>query len=75
MLGEYDEEKNRTLAYDFNSLKGIVFGINTADEDKVRIIEIIQKKCEEYKWTDFNFYQAYYFPETGDIRKYEIQLA
>ena len=74
-LGEFDKEKNRTLSYDFNSLKGIIFGINTSDEHKLRIIDIIQRKCEENNRTAFKFYQAYYSPETGDIRKYEIQLA
>ena len=74
-LSRLDEEESRTLTYNFNSLKGIIFGINTPDDDKLRIIEIVQKKCEKYKRTDFKSYQAYYSPETGDIRKYEIQLA
>ena len=73
--GEFDEKKNRTLSYAFNSLKGIIFGINTSDEHKLRIIDIIQRKCEENNRTDFKFYQAHYSPETGDIRKYEIQLS
>ena len=58
-LGEYDEKKNRTLAYAFNSLKGIIFGIKTSDENRLSIIEIIQRKCKEYDRTDFKFYQAY----------------
>ena len=68
-------EEIRTRTYNFNSLKGIIFGIKTSDDDKLRIIEIIQKKCEKYRRTDFKFFQAYYSPETGDIRKYEIQLS
>ena len=74
MLDEYDEKKNRTLAYDFNSLKGIIFGINTSDQDKLRIIKIIQNKWEKYDRTDFKFYQAYYSEETGNIRKYELPV-
>ena len=68
-------EEIRTRTYDFNSLKGIIFGIKTSDEDKLRIIKIIQEKRKQHKQTDFKFYQAYYSQETGDIRKYEIQLA
>ena len=69
------EEGNHTLTYDFNSLKGIIFGINTSDKNRFEAIRIIQKKCEKYNRSDFKFYQAYYSPETGDIQKYEIQLS
>ena len=68
-------KKSRTLTYDFNSLKGIIFGIKTSDEHRLSIIKIIQEKCEKHKRTDFKFFQAYYSPETGDIRKHELQLA
>jgi len=67
-------EEIRTRTYDFNSLKGIIFGIKTSDEDKLRIIKIIQEKRKQHKRTDFKFYQAYYSQKAGDIRKYEIQL-
>ena len=73
-LSRLDEEENRTLTYNFSSLKGIIFGINTPDEDKLRIIDIIQKKCEKNNRTDFKFYQAYYSPRNGDIRKHKIQV-
>ena len=71
---EFDEENNRALTYNFNSLKGIIFGINTSDEDKLKIIEILQRKCKENSRTDFKFFQAYYSPEDGNIHKAEIQL-
>ena len=74
-LRQFDEQESRTLKYGFNSLKGIIFGINTSDGDRLRIINIIQGKCEKKKRTNFKFYQAYYSPENGDIRKYEIQLS
>ena len=73
-LSRLDEEENRTLTYNFSSLKGIIFGINTPDENKLRIIDIIQRKCEKNNRTDFKFYQAYYSPENGDIRKHKIQV-
>ena len=69
------EEGNHTLTYDFNSLKGIIFGINASDKNRLEAIRIIQKKCEKYKRSDFKFYQAEYSPEAGDIRKYEIPLS
>lgn len=73
-LSKLDEKEKRTLTYNFNSLKGVVFGIKTSDENRLRIIEIIQRKCRENNRTDFKFYQAYYSSENGDIRKHEVQV-
>ena len=66
------EKPQRFLNYDFNSLKGIIFGTKTSEEDKLKIIEIIERKCMEKKRTEFKIFQAYYSPESGDIRKFEI---
>ncbi len=72
--GEYDDKESRKLIYDFSSLKGIIFGIRTSDESKLRVIEILVDKCKENDLTDFKFYQAYYSSENGDIRKYELPV-
>ena len=74
MSGKYSTVESRTLTYDFKSLKGIIFGIKASDEDRLRIIEVIQEKCKRCKRTDFGFYQAYYSPESGGIRKDELPL-
>ncbi len=66
------EKTQRALNYDFNSLKGIIFGMRTSEEDKLRIIEIIKRKCMEENRIDFKFFQADYSHESGDFRKYEI---
>ena len=71
---DLDDKRRRTLAYNFNSLKGIIFGINTSESDKLEIIEIVQRKCQENNRTEFEFYQAYYCHKNGDIRKREIPL-
>ncbi len=73
LISNLDDKRQRTLTYDFNSLKGIVFGINTPDSDKLEIIEIIERKCRKNNRTDFKFYQAYYSHENSDIRKREIR--
>ena len=72
IIDNLDDERKRTLTYEFNSLKGIIFGINTSDTDKLKIIEIILRKCREHNRTDFKFYQAYYSHKNGDIRRFEI---
>ena len=73
-LSQFDDKKDRTLNYDFNSLKGIIFGLKTSDEDKLKIIEIVEEKCRKNNRTDFKLFQAYYSHENGGIRKYEVQL-
>ena len=69
-----DEGEAPKLIYDFNSLKGIIFGIRASDEEILKAVKIIQEKCEEHERTDFKFYKAEYSQRTGDIRKNEIRL-
>ena len=68
-------EDGPLLTYNFNSLKGIIFGIKTSKDDKREIIEIIQRKCRENNRTDFQFFQAYYSPGRGNICKYEMMIS
>jgi hypothetical protein len=63
-MTDFSAEKDRTLKYDFSSLEGLVFGIKTKMEDKLKIIKIIENKCKETDRKDFKFYQAYY--STGE---------
>ena len=39
MDGEIDK-KYRILKYDFQNMQGLIFGINTTNEDKIKIFEI-----------------------------------
>ena len=75
-LSQHNEKDDRKLTYDFDALKGIIFGIRTSRKDKVKIREIIEekKKCPENNRTDFTYFQSYYSSKDGDIRKREIQL-
>lgn len=59
--------ENRKFKYEFTCLEGIIFGIKTELEDKVRIFKIIKEKCLKEKRTGFKFYQAKYNPLTGKI--------
>lgn len=73
-LIEFNKKKDRILTYDFNSLKGIIFGIEMSDVDKLKIIEIIEGKCKKHNRTDFKFFQAYHSLEHSEIRKHRIDL-
>lgn len=72
--GSYSERANRKAKYELSSLHGIIFGIKTSMDDKLRIYEIIKRKCSATHRNDFKFYQAYYSESTGKIVKYELML-
>ncbi len=59
-LNQEMKKESRLLKYSFTSLKGIVFGIRTSMEDKLKIIKIIEQRCKENNRKDFEFYQAHY---------------
>lgn len=68
------EINDRLLNYDFNDLDGVIFGINTSDEDKVSIIKIVHDVCMKNSRFDFKFYQATYDNEGGKIQINELSL-
>ena len=72
LLEDALDDHRRTLTYDFESLKGIIFGIRTTDDDKIKVVESVHNKCLENGRSDFQFFQAYYSHEHGDIRKHAI---
>jgi len=65
---------DRALRYEFNDLDGIIFGIRTSIEDKLKITKIIEDKCRENKRSDFNFYQAYYSSRGARIEYSKMSL-
>ena len=64
-------QEERNVKYKFEHLRGIIFGIRTAPETKLKIIEIIEHKSKQYGRSDFEFYQAQYssFEQKLAIRK------
>ena len=73
-LDELSEKRQRKLKYKFSSLEGIIFGIRTSDSDKLKILEILRKKCKEMGRRDFQVLQAYYDHKTGRIGKYPMEI-
>lgn len=53
-------KERRTLEYRFDDLAGIVFGVQTARADKLKIMRIIDQKCLETGRADFEFSQIAY---------------
>ena len=73
-LVDLAQQSTRKLSYKFESLAGIVFGMNMSDEDKIDIIDVVLAKCQESKRTSFDFFQAYYSHETGFIEKQKLHI-
>ncbi|MGL1892183.1 MAG: DUF2971 domain-containing protein [Spirochaetaceae bacterium] len=65
---------DRLHRYDFNQLDGIIFGIKTLKEDKLKMIEVIKKKCLADNRKEFSFYQAYYNYNTNKISYLELPI-
>ena len=64
---DYDTIEKRKIKYNFQNLYGLIFGVNTSESDKLKIIKIIHKKCIKYKRKDFMLYQAVYDNTKGEI--------
>ena len=70
----YNQKDNRKFKYDFQLLDGIVFGMKTPFDTKLKIIEIIKNKCIENNRNDFKFYQMYYDDQSNDLRCREMKM-
>ncbi len=64
-LYNFDEPASRNLRYESKALKGLIFGINTSEYNKKRIMEKLLDHAEEL--IDFTFYQAEYDDEAQKI--------
>lgn len=64
---DYNTIEKRKIKYNFQNLYGLIFGVNTSESDKLKIIKIIHEKCIKYKRDDFMLYQAVYDNTKGEI--------
>lgn len=67
-------KEKRAIRYDFNSLEGIIFGIRTTIETKVRTMKIVKQLMTDHGRSKFSFYQASYDCDTNLIRHDELKL-
>lgn len=74
MVNDFSGKTHRKLKYNFKALEGIVFGIETPEQDKLEVIKIIEDKCHLENRNDFKFYQAYYSIKDGNIKTLEMNL-
>ena len=68
------DKEARKLKYHFKNLHGIIFGMKTSTQDKLKIFDIIRQKCQKENRKDFKFYQAYYCQASEKIRFYHLDI-
>lgn len=74
-LGIHDKIEDRTFTYDYDTLEGIIFGMNVKVSDQVKIIQTIEPKLAGRTSTDpFKFYQARYNPRSGNMDCFDLNL-
>ncbi|TGK80359.1 DUF2971 domain-containing protein [Leptospira montravelensis] len=66
-LNQQFTPEDRKLSYEFDSLKGIIFGVRTKTEEKIKIINIIKEKCHKANRLNFDFYQAEINPKNAKL--------
>ena len=62
----HEDPRYRRLRYGFESLREIVFGMNTPEADKISIADVIARKCKEQKH-EVALRQAYLSRNSGKI--------
>lgn len=65
-LDQFSDPAKRNLQYEYKALRGVIFGINTSEYDKKRVVKILLDHADEL--IDFTFYQAEYDSETQRIK-------
>jgi hypothetical protein len=73
-FNEFKEKASRKLCYKFSDLSGIIFGAQTSAEDKLKIMKIIDEKCQAEGRQDFEFYQAQYSRKSRSFRIMSLGL-
>jgi hypothetical protein len=68
VLIDYEyEPSERKIKYDFDELRGIIWGCNVKEAQKDKIRSIIKELCANTGRTDFEFYQAVKDPSSHEI--------
>ena len=72
---KFKNKDTRKISYPRNLLKGIIFGVNTSEQDKIKILDILAKHREDLI-TDFKVYQSYFDIEKNNkfIKRHEIRV-
>jgi len=69
ILGLFNADEGRAFTYSYDTLDGIIFGLNVGLSDKLKVMKIVDAKLEmRTVEKDFKFYQARYCSKTGKMK-------
>jgi Protein of unknown function (DUF2971) len=71
---DMSEKNKRKLKYRFEDLAGVVFGAGTDIEDKLKIMRLIDAKCERVKRSDFKFFEIRYLHTESRFELFPLDL-
>ena len=75
VLGILESNEQRVFTYDYDTLDGIILGMNTRLSDKVKILRILDRKVATRTAKEpFKIYQARYNELTGRIKADHLNL-
>ena len=66
--------EKRKLKYRFRDLAGIVFGVRTELEDKLKVMRIIDEKCAREKRSEFKFFEIRYLHAESRFQLFPLDL-
>ena len=66
---DYTKRETRVIKYHFSDLKGIILGAKMLPENRMMIVDAIEKQCRKYGRDDFKVYVAEYDHNTDSIIK------
>lgn len=64
---ESDSKDQESIIYDFSSLSGVVFGVNTPQDIKDQMMRVIREKCKENGRVTFSIYQSFLSSSDGKL--------
>lgn len=68
------DKVTRKIKYQFCDLAGIVFGERTTVDDKIKIMKIIDGKCQIEKRKDFKFFEIRYVHTQSKFQLFSLDL-
>ncbi len=67
LYSTYEDKNNRIATYNIEDLNAVIFGRKVSDEDKRKVIEIIQHHLNKANIKDFKYYDLYYSSITKQL--------
>ena len=75
MSSDISQIEHRKAFYSFESLAGVIFGMKTSVEDKIKIVDIIRSKCIDTKRREFQFYQMTFLRDSRTFAPAPIDIS